>query len=538
MNMMAVKGIILHAINMKRASFLFFALLVPFFVSAKVEINEIMYDVEGADDGREWVEVFNSNSEAVDLLDWRIYEAATNHKINLFGKGVNFIIPSMGYAIIADNPDKFLLDNSSFSGAVFDSSFSLNNAGEKIILKDGNLNEIDDVFYSSDWGAAGDGNSLQKINGNWKTASSTPGAQNNNSSNSIVVEEQQNQVQQIQNQNQQTQFYYGTPSPVIEKRIKVFAGDNKLGVAGADIEFLGKAWGLKDEPLNSARFIWNFGDGSSKEGRIVNHNYAFPGDYIAVLDIAEGEYAASSKVNVKVLANEVALSEVNSNDSWVELYNGSREIIDISFWQVSYENQNFIFPKNTFIRGKNFLVLPPQISGFNFKNEKGEIRFLYPNGFLAQKFYFEGNVSKNETYSLIGENIFLSLKTPGDQNKVIENLSIASADKIKNNLKKDASELARNLFIKPKRGANVLASSGEIKNTTVIPSFTERKEEETDKVTKENTKELPIVIDGNNKAEAFSAGRNFFKTTKWLFAVLTVSVLSGAAFFVFRSRAD
>ena len=46
---------------------------------ASVTINEIMYDLEGADTGREWVEVHNSGSEAVDLLKWKFVEGGTNH---------------------------------------------------------------------------------------------------------------------------------------------------------------------------------------------------------------------------------------------------------------------------------------------------------------------------------------------------------------------------------------------------------------------------------------------------------------------------
>ena len=46
------------------------ALLVPFVASAQVVISEIMYDVSGevgADDTREWVEIFNAGSTAQEL---------------------------------------------------------------------------------------------------------------------------------------------------------------------------------------------------------------------------------------------------------------------------------------------------------------------------------------------------------------------------------------------------------------------------------------------------------------------------------------
>ena len=49
------------------AALLFFAwFAVPSLVSAGVEIREIMYDVSGADTGREWIEIINTGGEPVD----------------------------------------------------------------------------------------------------------------------------------------------------------------------------------------------------------------------------------------------------------------------------------------------------------------------------------------------------------------------------------------------------------------------------------------------------------------------------------------
>jgi len=369
---------------MKRINTVFLFLLVftaPIFVKASVFINEIMYDLDGADTGREWIEIFNFGSGDADLLNWKLYEAGVNHKINIAGENNDFIISSGGYAVIADDPEKFLLDWPNFSGIIFDSSFSLSNVGENIILKDSDLKDIDSVSYTSEWGANGDGKSLQKINNNWQTASSTPGAQNQpNQPNRINQSNQIDQTSQI-NQNNQS-----GPSDI--KRIKADAGGDKTAVVGADIEFIGRAFGLKDEPLDSARFVWNFGDGSSKEGRAVNHAYIFPGEYIAVLDVVSGEYTASHRITVKIIPNEIIISKVNPAESWIEIYNGSSEEINISFWKLKNKKQFFVFPQNTFIKAKNHLVIPQPISYFDFLSEQNEIEFLYPNNSLAGKFIY------------------------------------------------------------------------------------------------------------------------------------------------------
>ncbi len=171
--------------------FVFFAIILfsPFcFAWANVEISEIMYDLKtGSDDGREWVEIFNNSDSAVDLSSFKFFEADTNHKI-LFVQG-NVEIPSGGYAVIVSDPVKFKTDWPNFSGitassgtppsavGIFDSTFSLNNSGENIAIKDGDT-LLDEYFYKSSSGGAGDGKSLQKINGAWLASTPTPGREN------------------------------------------------------------------------------------------------------------------------------------------------------------------------------------------------------------------------------------------------------------------------------------------------------------------------------------------------------------------------
>ena len=141
-------------------------------------INEIMYDLDGTDTDREWIEIANSGSDTVDLTSWRFEEGETQHTLVL--KQGSAQLASGQYAVIVDNYEKFLQDNSGFSGAVFDSSYSLSNTGENLKLRDAqNGNVINEVTYSSDWGAADDGNSLQrKPDNSWIAAAPTGGSLN------------------------------------------------------------------------------------------------------------------------------------------------------------------------------------------------------------------------------------------------------------------------------------------------------------------------------------------------------------------------
>lgn len=132
-----------------------------------LQITEIMYDCQGTDSGYEWIEFYNDGEE-VDLCTYRLYEAETNHYI----KGEDCTLASGEYAILADKPDNLNFDK------MLDSAFSLSNTGEELCVRDAEKTDLDCVTYSSAQGAAGDGNSLQLIGGEWLAGEPTPGYEN------------------------------------------------------------------------------------------------------------------------------------------------------------------------------------------------------------------------------------------------------------------------------------------------------------------------------------------------------------------------
>ncbi len=148
-------------------------LLLSISVSAMV-INEIMYNPEGNDNNREWVEIYSA--ESTNLSGWRFREAGINHGLTL-SRGSWLLA---GYAVIADDAETFLLNYPSFNGTLFDSIWgSLHNSGELLAIVNSSLVIIDEVNYSSSWGGDNNGNSLERLaNGSWTesiTNGGTPG---------------------------------------------------------------------------------------------------------------------------------------------------------------------------------------------------------------------------------------------------------------------------------------------------------------------------------------------------------------------------
>lgn len=151
------------------------ALFAPLSVWAAgaIIVTEVMYDAPGADQGREWVEVQNTGPAPADLALWKFFEADTNHKLVPIGSSI--VLPG-GYAIIADAPSAFLIDWPAFSGVLFDSSFSLSNTGETLVLKDASSTPVASLTYSSSLGASGDGNSLNLVAGALVPRKPSPGS--------------------------------------------------------------------------------------------------------------------------------------------------------------------------------------------------------------------------------------------------------------------------------------------------------------------------------------------------------------------------
>jgi hypothetical protein len=135
-----------------------------------------MYDVQGVDDGREWIEIENTDSEAVDLLGWKLFENNVNHGLSV-SQGES-TIPSGGFAVIADNSQKFLIDWPDFLGTLFDSSFSLGNSGETFALKNASGASVHTLTYDTSLGARGNGNVLALRSEEWSEQLPTPGISN------------------------------------------------------------------------------------------------------------------------------------------------------------------------------------------------------------------------------------------------------------------------------------------------------------------------------------------------------------------------
>lgn len=307
-----------------------------------VIITEIMYDLDGSDSGREWIEIFNKGNQSADLTGLKLYENDTNHSLSVV-KG-NGNLADGAYAVISDNTEKFLEDWPDYSGLLMDSVFSLKNDGEIISIKSGD-NKLDEISYSSESGAAGNGNSLQLIDNVWQESEPTPGAENKISA---AVD------------NQAPSAFFVSRPP------EVFVGDNVNFDASPSEDLDGQI----------VYFEWDFGDGSSATSvePLIEHVFSRKGSFEVKLtvfddenafDIATSSISAQSKEADGIVISEIQAGTNNgAEDEFVELYNPTDEEIDLAGWELrkrtSGETETNLVDDEKFtgiIKSKSFFLI-------------------------------------------------------------------------------------------------------------------------------------------------------------------------------------
>ena len=198
-------------------------------------------------------------------------------------------------------------------------------------------------------------------------------------------------------------------------QIKIYAGENRVAVAGAEAKFEGTATGFKGEPLANADFLWNFGDGSIARGKTVFHAFIYPGEYSVDLNVSVGGASILDRAEVLVIPNAVSISEVKpGEEGWIELLNNSKWVLDLSRWGLSDSELIFYFPENTKILPLARVVISKSVSGLVFP-VNGMASFFYPNASRASIFSYFGGLGAGESFHNIRGEARVGLESPGTE---------------------------------------------------------------------------------------------------------------------------
>lgn len=348
---------------------------------AQVVLSEIMYDPEGTDTGREWIEIQNVSTQSVDLSKWKLFEEGANHSLS-FSDGPS--LSAGAFAIITTDRAQFTKDYPNVVAKLIQASFSLKNTGESVGLKNESGSLIEEYLYQVSLGGGGNGESIQKLSLGYAAgiatpaaenasvrapeqpvAATTPSASNSSSSSQIVIPSSQSPYR---------------PWPT-DRNVYVNGGGNRVVVAGADSVYEARALGIDKKPLENVTFYWTFGDGGTETGRSVRHYFRYPGTYVVLLDAISGDYISSDHIEVLVINPEISVTGFTEGESgYIELANKSEYELDLSGWILETDGiggSHFVFPKKSLILPQARVKFPNDITKLKPKDKN--IRILFPN---------------------------------------------------------------------------------------------------------------------------------------------------------------
>lgn len=418
---------------MKKFLFLLFYFFTIIEVKA-VYISEIMYDPTGSDTGREWIEIYNDTGGSINFTTWKFFESNTNHSLSSYSSTTS-VLPSE-YAIIADNPSKFLLDYPNFSGVLYDSSFSLSNSGELIILKDASLNQIDSISYSTSLGGNDDGSTLSFATSSFVRGKATPGSLNIEELKSVSV------ISGVS--------VYPTTTVSPSSDIILLVPEQINALSGADKEFSVKAVsGNSGKSIEGLSYTWSFGDGGTKVGKTVNYHYLYPGNYTVIVKAENESYIEKAKIKVRVTDPDMEIISIGNDirGAYIDIKNKTGSEVDLSNWIIDINSSFYVIPENTFLlngltrlsgRALNFSTNTTESI---YKSSSSTVRLLYPDNSLFIVYKSE-NIKEKQTQDFSLINVATTTPKKSIKNKLVNKTETDL--NIYKNVKNETKEITEN----------------------------------------------------------------------------------------------
>jgi len=391
-------------------------IFIPISTSASVIINEIAWMGTEIDSSNEWIELYNDSDTEINLNNWGLYEEGGKTLI----EPLTGIIGSKSYYLIERTDDNTVPNIEASQSPTSWNGYGLNNNGEHLQLLDSNPNIIDKVNCSGGWfeGDKDTKQTMERTNGGWQTSSDPNGTpKTQNSSGAIEESEQEEPTEQEQPE---------TPTIPTDNQPPIAnAGDNIIGFIGQEIEFDGTNSSDPDE--DELFYSWNMGDGKVIDKPSFTYKYSYPGTYLVTLTVSDGQDYASNTITIKVKPQQITINEFipspegkDEENEWIEIYNDSDSIVDISEWQlddIASGSKPFIFPENTLIAPKSYIVFSRQITGIALNNDKDSVRLLLPEGVVFQEINYE-DPKQGQSSARTDEGFVWSVPTPGMANIV------------------------------------------------------------------------------------------------------------------------
>ena len=336
--------------------------LIPISTFADVVITEIMYDAEGSDAGKEWVEIYNNSGDAINLNDYHFYEAGIHH--GLVSEDPIYVDPNE-YAVIVQDVDLFKSEYGSNISLV-KSSFSLSNTGEELAFSNKEKEIVFSLSYSSEFGASGNTYTLNYGDGGWFESSASPGYDagdsisiDSNSTSSKSNNKKPSSLLSERKTNSEKDEFYTAHIEVSEPLLK-------KSTVSIDA-YVTHTKGVKTTNKLGGVYYLNLGDGNALDTkRRIEHNHIYKeaGTYHLVLEYYSSELAKLSGDKPKAYLHKTIIVYENSleiagisNIGSISIINNSPALVDLHQWNLKANDRIFSFPQYSFINQGEVLMV-------------------------------------------------------------------------------------------------------------------------------------------------------------------------------------
>ncbi len=340
--------------------------VVPEFRNSSIVINEIM--LEPSNSEPEWFELVNNSDDTLNVKNWGFTDVIGNGSVTILTDD-DLFIPPRNYLVVAKDSSIFDFHKTIPSFVIVKTFANLNNSEDGIVLKDGNSETIDSVFYKGEW-LKKEGYSLERKNvdslstsvENWGTSQdeehSSPGRIN-----SISPKQRDVIVTDIF-----SEPYFPVKNSGFNAKIKLLNLGTKMceNVTVKIYSFQNNKWNFiesmnvgKIEPRDSVIISTKNKIGIVDSLKIKAEAECRNDENIFNNSLEKTIFAG---VNTKaILVSEFFIFADSVKQQWIEFYNATEDSIDIKNWTVSdfspYPKSCEITNEPVFIKPREYFVV-------------------------------------------------------------------------------------------------------------------------------------------------------------------------------------
>lgn len=322
--------------------------LLPTSASATVRINEIAWMGTTESHLCNWIELYNTGDQSVDVIDWS-FEINDTVRALADGTGPSSVVAPSGYLLLkretATCPDpvpavsgwSIVMGNLPNSGATL-----------RLRRSDGSL--ADEVIGGTDWSNVGGDNDTKQTaqltpNG-WITADPTPGIQNTDTDSTVSAPDSDTDDTSVSRRVRSAR----APSPqsltLPDTKLKLEIIAPEYGYVNQPLTVTASTSGVGDTIDASLQYHWNWGDLSEQNaGAEAVHTYQFPGTYIITAYASYARHEQVARHEVTILPTPLTIEVENG---LVHIHNAAPYEIDVSRMTISGLHDKH-FPKRSFI---------------------------------------------------------------------------------------------------------------------------------------------------------------------------------------------